>query len=299
MSGVAAVVLAHADPLQCRRLVEALDPLPVVLHVDAKTPGDVFDKITAGWPERVHVCRRGRADLASWNLVAVELAALGHALAVTSADHVVVLSGSDYPLVSVSTLESELEARPGTRMWNTPMPVESWRTPRHPDGGLWRVQKRFLTRGGRVVYLGPVPLRWPGRRKLPEGIVLRGGSQWKIYARRHVEVLLEVVGQRPGLVEFWRSSLVPDETFAPSILASRLVEGAPPLAPDPLGAWFVRWPEGTAHHPLWLTDGDFAEIASQIEGRRRAGAEPLLFARKLSSRSGDGLRLMIDERLRP
>jgi Core-2/I-Branching enzyme len=311
MSELAVVVLAHRDPPMVRRLIAALDGVPVFLHCDAATPAPVAGAMTSGLPARVTVLPRRPTRLASWSLVAAELAALRVALAATRADHLAVLSGSDHPLVSVQDLVQELAAwKEQSYLWNVELPFPAWDTPRHPDGGLWRFTRRFLTRRDHVLFWRGIPLRWPVPRRVPAGIALRAGSQWKVYARTHVERLLHVVDTRPDLVRFWRTTLVPDESFAASVLASPALMGEDALPVCRAHAWYIRWPEGVNYHPEWLTVDDFDDLA---EARRAApltwaeAAEPSdawelpgrkLFARKFATDVDVAVLDRIDAELR-
>lgn len=263
MTGIAAVVLAHADPVHLRRLIAALDDVPVFLHCDAKTPEPVFRCMTQGLPARVTVCPRISTNLASWSLVEAELLALRASLAQTSAEHIVVLSGSDYPLASMHELSAELDRWRGRSwLWNVPIPFSSWNTPRHPDGGLWRFNHHFFSHGGQVLFWRGIPLRWPMKRQVPSGVTLRASSQWKIYARHHAQQLLQVFDTCPDLIRFWRSTLVPDESFAASVLASPSLLGADALPECPTSAWYVHWPGGMVDHPDLLRSKDFPKLAA-------------------------------------
>src|SRR5450755_2366331 len=95
MTPLAAVVLAHTDPSQVRRLITALDDVPVYLHCDAKLPERPYHEMIQNLPRRVVVCERLSASVASWSLVDAELRALRAAVKGTSAQHIVVLSGAD------------------------------------------------------------------------------------------------------------------------------------------------------------------------------------------------------------
>lgn len=308
MTPLTIVILAHADPAHLKRLVTALPDVPVVLHCDARTPIGVFREMTDGLPARVRVIERQKTTLASWSLVTAELAALREAIRWTGARHVAVLSGADYPLVTMDHLLGELAEMQG-RSWiaNWPLPFAEWATARKPDGGLWRLQHRYVMRGDQVVFVRDIPLRWPWRRSVPADVELRACSQWKIYARSHVEALLRVVDQRPDLVRFWRTTLVPDESFVASMLASGKLIGADVLEPCNTGAWYLDWNSGRPGHPRWLSEVDFDRIAA---ARRRAPARLTgggpdgspaedrgkLFARKF--RSADSAVLDRLERLR-
>lgn len=311
MTPFAAVVLAHADPPQVRRLIAALDDVPVFLHCDAKTPGPVVGEMVQGLPDRVTLIDPLPTSLASWSLVAAELQGLRAALERTSAEHIAVLSGSCHPLLPVSGLVAELSAWAGRSwIWNQPMPFPRWDTPRHRDGGLWRVRHRFLTRRDQVLFVRGVPLRWPVPRAVPAGLELRASSQWKVYARHHVELLLRAVDTRPELMRFWRSTLVPEESFAASMLASPSVAGADALPVCAAHAWYIQWPEGGgADHPDWLDEGSFDRLAAagsapRVQPEDALGVvaeQPLpgrrLFARKFSSRRAQVLD-RIDAELR-
>src|SRR4051794_25161521 len=129
MTPLAAIVLAHADPGHVRQLIGALDDVPVFLHVDAKTADNVAEEMVRGASSWVTLCDRLPTSLASWSLVAAELIGLRTALRRTSAQHIAVLSGSDYPLVSAPQLVAELSAWAGSSwLWNQPLPFAPWNT---------------------------------------------------------------------------------------------------------------------------------------------------------------------------
>ena len=173
----------------------------------------------------VRALPRLTTTLASWSLVDAELRALRVWLETSRAEHAIVLSGSCYPLVSVSELADELALWTGkSRLSLNPLPHEPWSTRRNDDGGLWRLRRRFVTVGGRVVFVGGIPLRTV-RREPPGDLTLCASSQWKIYSRRHGAALLRVLDERPDLLRFWRTTLVPDESCVASILSSPQLVG--------------------------------------------------------------------------
>lgn len=283
---LAVVVLAHADPGQLRRLVAALDEIPIFLHCDRTTSADVFGAMTRGLPSRVQLCPRVATQLASWSLVEAELRALHEALQRTTAAHIAVVSGACYPLVPVSELLDRLD--PWTdRMWqyNMPMPLEHWNSPGHQDGGMWRLRHRFFTRDDNIVTVGDIPLRLPWRRSLPRGVAPRAGSQWKIYSRVHAQALLAAVDDRPDIVRFWRHTLVPDETFVSSVLGSPELLGDLAVPDSRDSPMFSRWDDG-AYHPNWLGELD---IAALEVARKRA-----VFARKFSATDSGGVLDWLD-----
>jgi hypothetical protein len=310
LTPLAIVILAHADPVHLKRLVDALPDVPVVLHCDAQTPAPVFRAMTEGLDSRVRVIKRQKTTLASWSLVSAELAGVREAIRWTSAEHVAVLSGADYPLVPMEDLLGELRQLQG-RSWiaNRPLPFPEWDTARNPDGGLWRLQHRYVMRGNQIVFVRDLPLRWPWRRRVPADVELRACSQWKIYHRQHAEALLELIERRPDLVRFWRTTLVPEESFVASMLASHKLIGADALEPCDFGPWYLDWDSGRPGHPRWLSEVDLDRL---LAARRRvparlAGGGPIgppeedtgkLFARKFRSADSALLDRLDDDLLR-
>jgi hypothetical protein len=72
VSKPAAVVMAHADPRHLKRLLDALDPWTVALHIDVKTAYDVHAAMTADLPNRVQLLPRLRTGWARWENVEAE-----------------------------------------------------------------------------------------------------------------------------------------------------------------------------------------------------------------------------------
>lgn len=294
---LAAVVLAHDDPAKVRRLLAALDGVDVFLHCDRRTREELLREMLAGAGPRVFLVPRRRTTLCSWSLVEAELAGIRLAVQRSRAEHIVVLSGACYPLVSVPELEDDLSRWRGlTRMQLDPIPYGGWSTPRNRDGGLWRFRRRFITFHGQQLWLHGIPLRGT-RRPIPRELCLHASSEWKVYARRHAVALLDVLGERPDLVRFWQTTYVPDESCAASILQSpalvgRIVEQVRDDLP-----WFINWNGPVrAFHPDWLDTRDFERLRAlrrapsrrpDDAGKGAADRDRFrkLFARKVSSRA--------------
>ena len=308
---LAVVVLTHADPAHLHRMAGAFADVPMFVHCDARTSSEVFGAMVAGAPRWVEFVDRLPAQVASWSLVQAELTGVAAALRRTDAQHIAVLSGSCYPLLGVADLCRELEAWSG-RTWlaNVPMPYAPWRTPRYDDGGMWRLEHRFITRHDNVVLVNGHPLRLPIRRRLPRDIEPRAASQWKIYARQDAQRLLDILDDRSDLRSFWRSTLVPDESFSASMLGSRALFGSDCLPLQSTGAWFLQWDKANRGHPRWLSEADFPLLEKARWAEPLApddvvgpdfgydGSRRKLFARKVSSERSAGLLGEIDQSLR-
>jgi hypothetical protein len=281
-AAVAAVVMAHGDPAQVNRLLRALTGADRFLHCDLRTPRDQLDLMTRGLGDDVQLVARQRLSRTSWSLVDAELRLLVAALTRSRAEHIVVMSGSCYPLVSTGDLADALAQRRGrTQMRHFSLPHPPWSTPRNPDGGVWRLRRKFIVSGDQIVRVAGVPLRTV-RRRIPRELVLHGGSQWKVYARPHARTLLEVLEARPDLVSFFRHSYVPDETCGSPALVGDTVDKVDSRSP-----WYLRWHSGES--PEWLGPDSFdalraaRDVGGGSDDLDHAERSPKLFARKLRS----------------
>ena len=260
---LAVVVLAHNDFPTVDRLISALGQIPVFLHVDRKAGAPFTDGLAASAHAAVRQLPRTDARLASWSLVAVELAGLRHALAETTAQHIAILSGSDFPLLAPEALIAELQPWAG-RSWvlNRPLPHDGWSVPGFRDGGLWRMQLPFLTRRDQIVWVFGKPAFLPRRRTIPAELAPRASSHWKIYARSDAERVLQLLEQHPELVRFGRHTFTPEESFLQSLMAGPLF-GPDALPPTSADAWYISWPDGPSQHPQWLSTADLAELRTR------------------------------------
>ncbi|UQX87884.1 hypothetical protein M6D93_16480 [Jatrophihabitans telluris] len=293
----ALVILAHNDPVHVRRLIAACASQPIVLHVDSKTPDDVFTEMTHDLPQRVILAPRRDARLASWSLVEAELAGVRLALDRTDAEHILVMSGSDYPLTDPSRLAEVFAPFAGRSwIWNYPMPFPAWDVPGFRDGGLWRMRHRFATRADHILWIASKPIFNPIRRSIHPDLEPRASMQWKVLSRSDAIRLLDCLESRPDLTKFGRSTFTPEETFIPSVLASHRLWGEAALAPCAHSFSLANWPQGVVvQHPGWYTADDVAPLKARLtaaanvpESSLPNGGTPL-FGRKFSSQSGPEL----------
>jgi hypothetical protein len=304
-TSLAAVILAHRDPLHVRRLIGALAGCEVMLHWDAKSSAADLATIRDGNADRITVVPRRDTRLASWSLVAAELAALRLVRQRTDAEHIAVMSGADYPLLDIDRLLARV-AWWGERSWlpNEPLPYERWNVRGFSDGGLWRFRHRFPTRRDQIVWVGTKPVFVPWRRAVHPDLEPRASSQWKIYSRADVDRLLTVLDRRADLIRFGRHMFTPDECFIASVLASPRLFGSDRLPTCIDHPWYMLWPTHDRRHPRWLAAGDLPNLraiaaldAPDSDDKPRAGGEPShrhppIFARKFSSRAPEVVDLI-------
>jgi len=268
---LACVILAHADPVHLHRLIEALEPFPVFLHVDARTPDTTFAAMTADLPERCTVLGRTTTAWARWGLVGAELDGYRAALETSDATHFALLSGSDYPLAPAKEIVDLLERHPGHSFAKVhELPYEQWGR----SGGLARFRYRHWGIGKRMLRL-PIP------RRLPRDIVLTGGPQMKILARDHARAVVEVADEHHELIRFWRRTWVPDETFVYSILNTRRFVPGWKAQLVPSNLWLIAWDGLRRKSPPWL-DTVHTDVLLNREKYSDPNM-PHLFARKFCS----------------
>lgn len=279
----AVVVLAHANPAHLHRLVAALQPMPVFLHIDAGTEDDVAARLVDGLPDTVRLLPRRATGWASFGLVDAELEGYRAALAGTDAEHLVLCTGADYPLAGADRIIAELDGLRG-RSWAelTRLPIPDW----GPLGGYDRFVLRHRVRDRRRTW-SPIPRPWP------RGLRPAGGSQLKVLARPHAQRLLDLLDARPALTAYFRGVWVPDETLVPSVLSSRFsgIDVAAEFvdAPPP---WYIDWGQKPSPSPRWLGVADLPALRAA-----RARDVPALFARKFDDSSYEVLDA-IDAELR-
>jgi len=138
-------------------------------------------------------------------------------------------------------------------------------------------------------------------------LCLHASSHWKVYARPHAAALLRILDERPDLVRFWRTTFVPEESCAASILQSPALAGSIVEEVRDDLPWFIEW-AGRRIHPEWLQEDHFGALERAAKAPPRRPDQPViraserdhyrkLFARKVSSREAKLLE-RIDEELR-
>ena len=146
-----------------------------------------------------------------------------------------------------------------------PLPINDW--------GLMRGYDRFVFHNkpeNRRRIWSPLPRRWP------KGIRPAGGSQLKILARHHAELLLRIVDSRPDIVRYFKTVWVPDETMIPTLLASPEFGAQRESYHREGNAWYIDWGKRPSPNPRWLDETDLPALRAA----RTREVSPVLFARK-------------------
>lgn len=283
------LALAHGQPLQFRRLVDALlggsDTTTMTVHVDVKADPAPFEAAAAHWGGRVRfTATRFDVRWGGFAMVRAELALLREAILLAPSDHYFLLSGDAYPIVPIAELQRRL--RPGQVYMNC------WAMPDAARGKPEsRLQYRFVAFRrhlsaraklvNRALELLP-PRDWA---KALGGIAPAGGSQWWVLPHALAEATLDLLAREPRLERFFSTRRVPDEMFFQTAVAhlADMARFEPSLV-------FADWSrQSRPGSPAVLTDGDVDLVA--------AAARRFVVARKFDERASAGLCALLDERI--
>jgi hypothetical protein len=256
---LAYIVSAYKNLDQLARLAERLNTERSVVYIHADKKADQaeygrLERTLAGRPnvrllER-HVCHWGGFGHVRATLKGID------ALLASGSDfeHLVLLTGQDYPIKPLAEIERFFAEHRGTSfMAYSALPSESW----SPRGGLDRIEYRHWR------WRGP-HVRLPWTRRFPAGVAPYGGGAYWNLSRACVEHVARFVESRPDVVDFFRHVDIPDEVFFQTVLMNSELAGS--VVNDNLR--YIDWTRGA--RPALLEARDLPALR----------ASPKLFARK-------------------
>ncbi len=284
--GTCFLALAHKAPAQVTRLVEAVSPCPVLVHVDARASQSVwraFEELGEKY-DQVALVERERTPWGSWGLVQATINAMEQASAL-DCTHMVKMTGQDYPLRPIRDINAFFARAPGTS-WvpHDEIPVDFISD---KDGGVSRLSHWNIPVKGRRINI-------PMNRRPPDGVIPFYGQAQLVMAMPLVRWLLEEVKRRPELIRFFRRTWMPNELFLPTLAMIS------PMADDisPLNLWFTDWTAGGSHPKVFRTQ-DIDELTAVALGQESnlLGGPVKLFARKFEIAVDEVILDLVDERL--
>jgi hypothetical protein len=237
---VAVVVLSHRGPAQIARLVSRLQDgrdTIVLIHHDpngealtlrpSSTVALVPDPVPCPWglPGINFAIRK------SLEWLRANVPELGWAL---------LISGQDYPIRSMESIEDELASAPCDAF------ARHFRVDGDPADDVHRWQgiarQRYLYQRRLPGTVRSVRLPWPRRHPFRDGFGLYAGEQWVNLSARAVYKVLDSPLSDP-VMNFLRRSPSADEAW----LTTVLLNGDPALEVVNDRRRYVRWPGGTPH----------------------------------------------------
>ncbi|CAN0074699.1 unnamed protein product, partial [Scytosiphon promiscuus] len=206
------VLLAHDEPAQVVRLVDALDDTEgrdrtwFVIHIDAKAD-DVQEELKEAFIDRANVIvmEEGRLDVAwgGFNVVQASLNAVALALEREIPFHWLwILSGTTYPVVSNDAIRQKLSSHHPESIFMEVKP-----SPHKPASTTWHYFVECDSALHRI-----------GRNLIPRGLEMFVGSQWLAMPPSAARWLMEDKGLVPRYREYSKHIVVADENFLPTVI---------------------------------------------------------------------------------
>jgi hypothetical protein len=290
LNQIAFLVLAHGDEAHLRRLTQRLKPNPIFVHWDLKS----------GSPPSIDgvefITKRKAVYWAGFSMVEATIELIRAALLkYSNVETLALLSGSCYPAKNINAINEsiskmELSSINCFRASESPhlknlLAKRVWRDgilPRQISGNSLG---RFSEKAIRKILNAALGLI--SKRK-PEDLVLYHGSQWWVLRKEIAEYALRIFETRPDIVNFFRFTFAPDESFFHSVVhSSHLSEKCSPPIKNVERGVFLTANIHLIDRSLSRTfkEDDLEEI---IQSRK-------LFFRKVDTKSSSSLLDKIDQ----
>ena len=249
---VAVVVLSHRGPAQIARLVSRLqdgrDTVVVIHHDPQGEPLRLRPSSSVALVPDPVPCPWGQPGIN----IAIRKSLAWLRDHVPELSWALVISGQDYPIRSMDSIEAELASAPCDGF------VRHFRVDGDPADDVHRWQtaarQRYLYRRRLPGTVRSVWLPWPRRHPFHDGFRLYAGEQWVNLSARAVHKVLDSPVS-DTVQRFLHRSPSADEAW----LTTVVLNGDPELVIVNDRRRYVRWPGGTAH-PAVLGPGDLPAL---------------------------------------
>ncbi len=220
MARIAFILLCHKDPqgiiAQAQRLTQAGDYISI--HFDGRAnPADfltVRDALKDN-PSVVFAKRRVKCGWGEWSLVDATLQGVRAAVdAFPSATHFYLLSGDCMPIKSAQYCRNFLDRDDADYIESVDFFASGWiRTGIKEERLIYR--HWFNERTQKPLFYGSLAMqqRLKLERAIPPDLVMQIGSQWWCLRRHTIEAILDLCDRRSDILQFFRTTWIPDETF--------------------------------------------------------------------------------------
>jgi hypothetical protein len=294
---IAYLILAHNNPKHLQRLIRALSSSlsAFFIHIDRKSRLGDFSNVNG---DNVYFAQeRIPVYWADFSQVEAILVLLRIALAEQHRfDYFVLLSGTDYPLQPASYIESFFERNSGKEFMNiVQMPCEAvgkpisrltTYKPRPGDSKIAKIMRKLLVKTGAI----PADRNYKSHLR---NLVPHGGSAWWALSREACEYIQSFADNEPQVVNFFKHTVCPDESFFQTILGNSSCK-----ARMQRNLTYTDW-SGGGSSPAYITEKHLELFAasSSIILDDAYGAGEILFARKFSDEAKD-IVIRLDQLIR-
>jgi len=213
---IAHLILAHSQPQQLQRLIRKLyNPgADFYLHIDAKTDIKPFMALK-NLPHVYFIQKREKVLWGAYSIVQATINGFKEILKSSKQyDYINLLSGQDYPIKSTEYIHRFLADYNG-KLFMEFYPVENvW------EEAIPRIKKYHLLNyniPGKYKIENFINAFLP-ERKMPEGLVAVGRSQWFTITRNAASYIVDYLETHPNVAFFFKLSWAPDEMIFHTIL---------------------------------------------------------------------------------
>lgn len=253
---IAHFILVHTNPNQVCRLVNKLVHAEAIffIHVDLKVNQDQFELPLKDVKNVYFIKNRVNIQWATYSMVEATLNGFKEIVASGfNIDFVNLMSGQDYPIKPVNEFHAHLKQYPGKAFMHCLDVETEW------TEAIARVKEyhfNHLKFPGRFKFQKLVNLIMP-QRKMPDGLIPVGRSQWFTITLKHVVFLIKRIEAAPHIVKFFKLSWAPDELIFQTLLYNSSFKE------DIVGnnLRYIDWSEGLKN-PKMLDKSDFIALMS-------------------------------------
>lgn len=222
---IAFALIAHQNPKAIERMIRLIvaGGHVVAVHYDARAAEAGYQALVKAFAgnNSVRIAREFHVSWGQWSIVAATLRCLDEiAGAGWKPDYVHLMSGADYPIRPVEEFAAFLERNTGKQFLEcVPSNERRW-----VRGGMqqerYQYRFHFNWRDQRTLFNLSLDLQklFGLKRKFVRGIEPHMGSQWWTLTWDTIEKIM-VLAREPDILEFFRTTLIPDELFFQTMVA--------------------------------------------------------------------------------
>ena len=220
MAKIAFILLCHKDPEAIIKQAERLTAVGdyMAIHFDARAKPEHYREIRTALDDNPNVTfakKRIRCGWGEWSLVQATLHAVEAAEeAFPRATHFYMLSGDCMAIKSAEYAHEFLDSADVDYIESFDYFESDWiKTGMKEERLIYRHFFNERTQKRRFYTSFNVQRRFGLTREIPADIQVMIGSQWWCLRRRTIEWILDFTRERKDVMQFFRTTWIPDETF--------------------------------------------------------------------------------------
>lgn len=213
---IAHLILTHAEPAQLARLISRLKhpDADCYIHLDLKTPIRDFLFLAAD-KQVFFVAKREKVKWGAYSIVQATVNGFEAILqSGKEYDYINLLSGQDYPLMSAAAIHEYLTIHPGKAFMHTLLVNTEWQE------AIPRLTQYHLSAYniGRKYTIERIINSLLPKRKMPDGLIPVGRSQWFTITAKHAAYIVTYLKNNHYVKRFFKLTWGSDEIVFQTIL---------------------------------------------------------------------------------